>query len=222
MEISGNIAAVYPKNSFTRHRDYQVDPTPSAQSSSSIATRDATKSHAESKASPHDDDVLSDEEQREVEKLKSRDREVRAHENAHKAAAGSYARGGPHYQHQSGPDGRKYAVGGSVDIDTSPVRNDPQATIQKMQIVRRAALAPAEPSSQDRKVAAYASREMQKAQAELNKDTSISQSQDPTGTQDVEGMKSQSDSADTREAHSTYVRNDRPLTDGVSLIDVTV
>ena len=78
---------------------------------------------------------------------------VRAHEQAHKAAAGAHAKGGPTYEYQSGPDGKRYAVGGEVQIDTSPVPNDPQATIQKMQQVQRAANAPAEPSSQDRRVA---------------------------------------------------------------------
>ena len=105
---------------------------------------------------------------RQVDKLKQRDTEVRQHEQAHLAAAGPYARGGPTFEYQTGPDGKRYAVGGEVQIDTSPVEGDPQATIQKMQAVRAAALAPAEPSAQDRSVAAKAAAEIQKARAESN------------------------------------------------------
>jgi len=48
----------------------------------------------------------------ELAKLKARDREVRAHEAAHTAAAGSLAKGGPSFTFQRGSDGRLYAVGG--------------------------------------------------------------------------------------------------------------
>jgi len=94
---------------------------------------------------------LSEEEQQVVDKLKARDREVRAHEAAHKAVGGRHA-GAISYSYQAGPDGQKYAVGGEVSIDVSP-ESDPDATIQKMSAVIAAALAPAEPSGQDRAVA---------------------------------------------------------------------
>ncbi len=110
---------------------------------------------------------LTEEEQQIVEELQARDREVRAHEQAHKAAAGPHARGGPTYTYQTGPDGRRYAIGGEVSIDTSEVPNDPQATIQKAQTIRRAALAPAEPSGQDVQVAAKARALETKARQEL-------------------------------------------------------
>ena len=116
-----------------------------------------------------DSQELSEEEQREVEKLKDRDREVRTHEQAHVAAAGPYSRGGPKYEYERGPDSRKYAVGGEVSIDTSKVEGEPEATIQKAQVVKRAALAPAEPSSQDRQVAAEASRMEAEARREISK-----------------------------------------------------
>jgi len=110
---------------------------------------------------------LSEEEQREIEELKRRDLEVKAHEQAHIAAGGPYVRGGAHYEYQRGPDGKLYAVGGEVSIDVSPIPDNPEATIRKMQVVRRAALAPAQPSAQDYHIAAMASMEMQKARAEL-------------------------------------------------------
>src|SRR5712692_3393491 len=63
--------------------------------------------------------------------LAETDRHVRSHEQAHLAAAGQYARGGPSYQYQTGPDGKQYAIGGEVSIDTSPIPGDPAATAQK-------------------------------------------------------------------------------------------
>ena len=60
-------------------------------------------------------------------------------------------------------------MGGEVQIDAAPVPNDPKATIEKMDIVIRAALAPQEPSAQDKKVAAEAQKNRSEAQAELAK-----------------------------------------------------
>ncbi|GAB4522778.1 MAG: hypothetical protein Tsb0010_07020 [Parvularculaceae bacterium] len=109
---------------------------------------------------------LSEEEKKQVEELRKRDQEVRRHEEAHARVGGQYA-GRPSYEYQSGPDGRQYAVSGEVPIDAAPIPDDPEATIEKMEIVKAAALAPAEPSGQDRKVAAKADSERLKAQAEL-------------------------------------------------------
>lgn len=110
---------------------------------------------------------LSEDEQAQVARLKQRDQEVRTHEQAHLAAAGPHARGGATYEYQSGPDGQRYAIGGEVQIDTSPVEGDPAATIRKAQQVRAAALAPAEPSAQDRAVAGAASKMEAEAVKEL-------------------------------------------------------
>ncbi len=112
---------------------------------------------------------LSDGERRAVAQLKARDREVRAHEQAHLSAAGGYATGGPQFETTTGPDGRQYAVGGEVGIDTSPVKGDPEATIRKAQIVRSAAMAPANPSSQDMSVASKASKMEVDARADLRR-----------------------------------------------------
>lgn len=109
---------------------------------------------------------LTDQERKEVAKLKQRDREVRTHEQAHRAAGGAYA-GAISLQFTQGPDGKRYAVEGSVPIDLSPVKGDPAATIRKMQQVQRAAVAPADPSAADRRVAAQAQRAEQQARAEL-------------------------------------------------------
>jgi hypothetical protein len=101
-----------------------------------------------------------------VDQLKQRDREVRAHELAHAVTGGAYA-GSPKLEYTRGPDGVQYATGGEVSVDTSPIAGDPQATIEKARIVRAAALAPASPSGQDRAVAARASQMGIDANAEL-------------------------------------------------------
>ncbi|MDC7717344.1 putative metalloprotease CJM1_0395 family protein [Vogesella sp. DC21W] len=109
--------------------------------------------------------ALSEEEEKQVEKLKARDSEVRAHEQAHMAAAGGVSVSGPSYSYQQGPDGKRYAVGGNVSIDASPGRT-PEDTLRKAQAVQRAALAPAEPSGQDQAVAAQARQMALQAMAE--------------------------------------------------------
>ncbi|MBM3598645.1 MAG: hypothetical protein FJX35_10560 [Alphaproteobacteria bacterium] len=98
---------------------------------------------------------LSDEEKQIVAKLRARDQEVRRHEQAHAAAGGQYA-GAPSYTYQAGPDGKQYAIGGSTPIDASPIPGDPEATVRKMEQVRRAALAPGSPSGADQAIAAAA------------------------------------------------------------------
>ncbi len=113
-----------------------------------------------------DEKGLTEAERREVEKLQARDREVRAHERAHATAGGSIA-GSPSFTFTSGPDGRQYAVGGEVSIDVSPVSGNPQATIRKMEQVKRAALAPSNPSGQDRRVASQAEGQIIAARQEI-------------------------------------------------------
>lgn len=115
---------------------------------------------------------LSDEDKRKVQELKKIDTNVKTHEAAHMSAGGGLVRGGASYEYQSGPDGQRYAVAGEVSIDTSPVRGDPQATIAKAQRIRQAAMAPADPSSQDRSVAAQAGQMAAEASMELAKQRS--------------------------------------------------
>ena len=112
------------------------------------------------------EELQLEQEQQQIQELKARDTEVRVHEQAHASVGGQYA-GSPSYEYQRGPDGTNYAVGGEVPIDVGVVNGDPQATIDKMQTVRAAALAPAEPSGADRAIAADATQKMAAAQAEL-------------------------------------------------------
>lgn len=108
--------------------------------------------------------------QREVRELSKRDREVRAHEQAHASVGGQYA-AAPTYQYETGPDGRRYAVGGEVSIDISD-EPTPEQTLRKMQQVKAAALAPAEPSPQDLRVASEATQKAFDAQTEINEQRS--------------------------------------------------
>ncbi|MDP3047591.1 MAG: putative metalloprotease CJM1_0395 family protein [Chloroflexota bacterium] len=122
------------------------------------AKRQEQKDHG-SLADPKTDAAASktsEAEQRELEELREMDRRVRAHEQAHMSAGGGLVRGGPTYQYKTRPDGQRYAVGGEVQLDTSPVTGNPLATKRKAERIRRAALAPADPSPEDRHLAAQA------------------------------------------------------------------
>lgn len=119
-----------------------------------------------------DQKPLTEEDIRTVTELKTRDAEVRAHEQAHLSAAGQYAAGGASFSYTTGPDGRRYASGGEVPIDIAKEKT-PQATILKMRTVRRAALAPANPSSADLSIAAQASTKEAQAVKEMQEQADI-------------------------------------------------
>lgn len=112
---------------------------------------------------------LDDNERAQVEALSRRDEEVRNHEAAH-AAAGGALTGAPTYSFTRGPDGRLYAIGGEVRIDTSAIAGDPEATIDKARTIIQAATAPASPSTQDLRAASAAQAMLVEAQAELNRE----------------------------------------------------
>ena len=106
------------------------------------------------------------EQQAEVSKLQKIDREVRQHEMAHMAAGAGMVTSGASYTYTRGPDGQNYAVAGEVSIDTSPGRT-PEETIARAERIQAAALAPADPSPQDRSVAAQAAQMAAQARQEL-------------------------------------------------------
>ncbi len=142
---------------------------------SAYADKPSSAAMAERDAKPAADAASGDaavspqqqaQQQQPIAALASRDREVRSHEQAHTAVGGSYA-GAPTYSFKRGPDGQAYAVGGEVSIDVSPIPNDPAATLRKMEVVQQAALAPAEPSAQDLRVAAQAQVLAAQARSEL-------------------------------------------------------
>ncbi|MBR0565258.1 hypothetical protein J5J83_03890 [Azoarcus sp. L1K30] len=113
------------------------------------------------------DAELSAAEQRELDQLKQRDEQVRAHEQAHISAGGDLITARASYTFETGPDDKRYAVGGEVRIDTSEGRTA-EETIARAERIRAAALAPTDPSPQDRQVATMAQRMASEARQELN------------------------------------------------------
>ncbi len=140
--------------------------------------------------------TLSPEALKVVEEMKARDREVRAHEQAHMAAGAGIVAGGPSYSYQQGPDGHRYAVGGEVQIDTSAIPGDPKATIEKAEQVRKAAMAPANPSGQDMAVAASAQQMINAAQAEMAKAEQNPDNEDGEGS--AEGIENNNPSEESK------------------------
>jgi len=106
--------------------------------------------------------------QQTIAQLKSIEEKVKAHEAAHKS--GGAATGPVSYSYTRGPDGKNYITGGEVPITIS-TGSTPQETISRMQQVIQAALAPADPSPQDRAVAAQAAAIQQAARLEQTDST---------------------------------------------------
>lgn len=166
--ITGNEGAGKNPNSPGKSLSALVGTAPTEESERENERDESTKSNI-AQAPSYDPRTLAI-----IYELRQTDQEVRAHEMAHSSVGGMYVISGPSYQFKSGPDGKRYAVGGEVTIDTAPVPGDPEETKRKMQVVRRAALAPAKPSPQDQAVAAAASRNEQNAEIEaaLSKENS--------------------------------------------------
>ena len=133
-------------------------------------TESATEETDEADSSSRQKNVagkeLTLEQQDELLQLQQRDQEVRVHEQQHASVGGRHT-GTPSYEYETGPDGKQYVVEGEVSVDLSPVAGDPMATIEKMQQVKAAALAPAEPSQADKNAAARAEQLIMEARAEL-------------------------------------------------------
>lgn len=89
-------------------------------------------------------------------RLEARDALVRGHEAAHMTAAGPQARGPAQYTYQAGPDGKNYAIGGSVNISivSSPMNDEDAA--RQAQTAARAAGAVGDMSLADAQVATRA------------------------------------------------------------------
>jgi hypothetical protein len=154
-----------------------------------------------------------------IAELKSIDREVRAHESAHLAAAGGLARGGASFGYTQGPDGQRYAVSGEVSIDTSPGRNA-EATILKAQRIQAAALAPSQPSGADRAVASAAAQMAASARAEL-----LAERTNPDETEGIESERAETISANNDQSETgtvTESRDTQPIENLGQLIRQTI
>lgn len=147
-----------------------ADESPSAESTDLQSSERGAPVVGENRSATGEE--LTEEEQRQVRELERVDREVRQHEQAHVSAGGQYVVGGIQLEYQTGPDGKSYAVGGEVRIDSSAATT-PEETIKKAEQVRRAAMAPAEPSGQDMRVAAAAEQMAAQAKQELSEEQRI-------------------------------------------------
>lgn len=150
---------------------------------------------------------LSREEQRIVTELQAADTNVRAHEAAHMAAGGGLTSPAS-YTYERGPDNKMYAVAGEVGISTSE-GNTPQESLNKAQTIRRAALAPADPSPQDLKVAAQAASMEMSARAEILQEKMAQNSQNSNNSNETSGdaVNSVGNSAENSTGNSTANSN---------------
>lgn len=148
---------------------------------------------------------LSLEEQRMVAELQAADTNVRAHEAAHMAAGGGLTSPAS-YTYEQGPDNKMYAVAGEVGISTSE-GNTPQESLNKAQTIRRAALAPADPSPQDLKVAAQAASMEMSARAQIMQEKMAQNSQNPNNSNETSAGNSNVNSAENSNVNSTENSN---------------
>lgn len=151
-------------------------------------------------------------EKQELEKLERRDREVRKHERTHQATGGQHVRGGVQFEFKQGPNGERFAVGGSVKLDTSK-ESEPQRTIQKMRQVRAAALAPAQPSPKDLSVAQSASKKASEARRELSEEQQRELQEASSSTRNqsgIESSKSQPPATTEQTDNREFNRTSRP------------
>lgn len=152
-------------------------PSPDPESADSITNDSGNDEDGVNKAEGPADPRTREEEQlrrlepriRELEKM---DRLVREHEQIHKAVAGQYA-GEITYRYVTGPDGKRYAVGGSTPI-SAPRCRQPEDTIRVMRKVRQAAMAPGDPSPEDLRVARMATMMEMEARAEIRRESAES------------------------------------------------
>jgi len=147
------------------------------------ATTDVSQAEEVSSAvsSTQRDHALSSSERQQLMQLQQRDNEVRSHEAAHIATGGSAVSGAASFTYQKGPDGKLYAVGGEVPISASG-GSTPEEKIAIARQVQEGALAPANPSPQDLKVASSAAMMEARARQELAQEKSEEQKEKAINT----------------------------------------
>ena len=206
---------------------------------SSVNTEPQTSNSQDDSAEQQVEQQVKDKQQqieqaeiKQIDQLAQRDTEVKTHEQAHAAVGGSLAQS-PSYQYEKGPDGRRYAVDGEVNIDVSTVDGDAQATLTKMQKVYAAAMAPVQPSMADIRVAAQALQNMNEAKKELitNNSDSVSSSKtnnsraqnsqtltnDPLNADDSNiSLLSPNHSVSAEQSHSTIANDTTAVNDSTS------
>ncbi|MCL1875284.1 MAG: hypothetical protein FWF87_03360 [Synergistaceae bacterium] len=155
----------YIESAYKLRRQYRSS-IENLEAAKSVKSEEATEKFdaVQNRKSTIDND-LNEQDKALITELKSKEREVLSHEAAHISAGGGFV-GSPKYSRAVGPDGKSYITGGEVSISVPP-SSDPKETIRNMEQVRKAALAPFDPSSQDLNVAAAAANAQAQAAAEL-------------------------------------------------------
>lgn len=161
--VSGGIASEDIQSQKQEAQDALKDKARKNEDSQNII-----KSEAEKREASRKKDKAEDEKDSQVRELENIQREVIAHEAAHQAAAGEFG-GGVSYTYTEGPDGKRYITGGEVPIKLRQGAT-PEETLRNMQQVQAAANAPADPSGQDRQVAAKAAAIASKARREISRE----------------------------------------------------
>ena len=161
--VGGGIASKDMESQRQEASDVLREQSEKTERNQTVIKAEADKRKAESK-----EDKADYEKEAQVRELKQIQNEVIAHEAAHQAAAGEFG-GGVSYTYTKGPDGQNYITGGEVPIRMKE-GSTPEETLRNMQKVQAAANAPADPSGQDRKVAAKAAAIAMKARAEMSKE----------------------------------------------------
>lgn len=171
-----------PAQSNNKANDVENNADNSVSSGDKTASAENNTQNNDKNAGQKNIGELSLEEQRMVTELQAADTNVRAHEAAHMAAGGGLTSPAS-YTYERGPDNKMYAVAGEVGISTGE-GNTPQESLNKAQTIRRAALAPADPSPQDLKVAAQAASMEMSARAEILQEKMAQNSQNTNNSGD--------------------------------------
>ena len=170
------------------------------------SSSDKSKSSDSSSSNLAGNQDLSESEEKLVQELKDAEREVIAHEAAHQAAAGALG-GGVSYTYTKGPDGKSYITGGEVPIQMR-TGSTPEETLRNMQQVQRAASAPADPSGQDRKVAARAASMAAEARQQISRENANnSNNKDGRSTEIARGTPILNNTANNSDDKDAPVKN---------------
>lgn len=131
------------------------------------SSKDEQKESLSDQTQAFNDSKLNVRETQLLKELQSIDRNVKAHEAAHQAAGGGLT-GSASFSYTKGPDNRMYAIAGEVPIRIQE-GGTPEETIAIARNIMNAAMAPANPSPQDYKIAANAMKMEIEARAEAMK-----------------------------------------------------
>jgi len=179
-----------------------------ASSSSGSETTAPAKTAAPEKGTRYTASTLTPEQQRQVATLQQIERNVVAHEQAHMAAGHEVITSGPNYTYTYGPDGKRYATGGEVGIDTSPERT-PEANIDKGILIQAAALAPKDPSPQDYQVAAIGGRLETQGRSDLSQQQQVAQQEQAEAAKAQQAAQTESSTASSAVQATNLATPDR-------------